>query len=176
MRTAYIAKLIPRERDPNTPHPCTTAPSTRHSRGSASTVASAGSSPASPPWPTQPGRETSLDRKKRGPRRLAAAEHQLPQLVVYFRRRRPIASASSALPLSLSPNPASRLPSAGTPWTLTHSVLFVLALGVSQRPVSGSVCSKLAGFSRSLQGYGWPVIAPRSATAHVVCVLFSPSS
>ena len=103
MRTACIAKLIPRERDPNTPHPCTTAPSTRHSRGSASTVASAGSSPASPPWPTQPGRETSLDRKKRGTRRLAAAEHQLPQLVVYFRRRRPIAVCELCSPaLSLS--------------------------------------------------------------------------
>ena len=45
----------------STPHPCTTAPSTRHSRDSASTVASTGSSPASAPWPTHPGREASPD-------------------------------------------------------------------------------------------------------------------
>ena len=84
VRTACIAKLTRKERDPSTPHhPCTIAPSTRHSRGSASTVASAGSSSASPPWPTHPGREASPDRKKRGTHRLAAAEHQLLQLVGY---------------------------------------------------------------------------------------------
>ena len=76
--------------DQSTPHPCTTAPSTPHSRGSASTVASAGSSSASPPWPTHPGREASPDRKKRCTHRLAVAEHQLLQLVVHFQRRRPI--------------------------------------------------------------------------------------
>ena len=58
---ACIAKLTRRERNPSTLYPCTTAPSTRHSRGSASTVASAGSSRASPPWPTHPGREASPD-------------------------------------------------------------------------------------------------------------------
>ena len=58
---ACIAKLTRRERDSSTPYPCTTAPSTRHSGGSASTVASAGSSRASPPWPTHPGREASPD-------------------------------------------------------------------------------------------------------------------
>ena len=45
---------------------------------------------------------------------------------------------------SLSSNPAGRLPSAGAPYTLTHSVLFFLALSISPRPFSGSVCSKLA--------------------------------
>ena len=69
--------LSRRERDPSTPLPCTTAPSTRHSRGSASTVAYAGSSPASPPWPTHPGRKAYPDRKKQRTHRLAAAEHQL---------------------------------------------------------------------------------------------------
>ena len=53
--------------------------------------------------------------------------------------------ACSNLPLSLSPNPAGRMPSAGAPQTLTYSVLLFLALGVSPRPGSGSVCSKLAG-------------------------------
>ena len=91
VRTACIAKLTRRERDPSTPHPCTTAPSTRHSRGSASTVASTESSPVSPPWPTHPGKEAFPDRKKLGIYRLAAAEHQLLQLVVYFQCRRPIA-------------------------------------------------------------------------------------
>ena len=83
VRTAGIAKLTRRERDPSTPHPCTTAPTTRHSRGSASTAASAGNSPASPPWLTHPGREAFPDRKKRGTHGLAAAEHQLLQLVVH---------------------------------------------------------------------------------------------
>ena len=73
VRTACIAKLTRREWDPSTPHPCTTAPSTRHSRGFASAVASAGSSPASLSWPTHPGREASPHRKKRGTPRLAAA-------------------------------------------------------------------------------------------------------
>ena len=75
--------LSRRERDPYTPHPCTTAPSTQHSRGSVSTVAYAGSFTASPPYPTHPGREAYPDRKKQGTHRLAAAEHQLLQLVVY---------------------------------------------------------------------------------------------
>ena len=55
VHTGCIAKLTHRERNRSTPHPCTTAPSTRHSRGSASAVHSAGSSPASPSWPTHPG-------------------------------------------------------------------------------------------------------------------------
>ena len=104
VRAACIAKLTRGERNPSTPHPCTTAPSTRYSRGSASTVASAGISPASPLWPTHPGREASPDRKKRGTHRLAAAEHQLLQLAPsLFQRRRPIAVYvlySSALYLS----------------------------------------------------------------------------
>ena len=53
--------LIRRERDPSTSNPCTTAPSTQHSRDSASTVAYAESSPASPPWPAHPGREAYPD-------------------------------------------------------------------------------------------------------------------
>ena len=65
-----------RERDPSTPHPCTTAPSIRHSsRGSASTVAYAGSASVTPPYLTHPGREAYPDRKKQGTHRLAAAEH-----------------------------------------------------------------------------------------------------
>ena len=55
----------------------------RHSRGSASTVAYAGSSPAFPPWPTHLGKEAYPDRNKQGTHRLAAAEHQLLQLVVH---------------------------------------------------------------------------------------------
>ena len=70
MRTRCIGKLTRRERDPSTPHLCTTAPITLHSRGSASTVASAGSSPASHSWPTHPGREAYPDRKKRSTHRL----------------------------------------------------------------------------------------------------------
>ena len=57
---------IRRERDPSTSHPRTTAPSTRHSRDFASTVAYAGRSPASPPWPTHTGSEAYPDRKKQG--------------------------------------------------------------------------------------------------------------
>ena len=85
--------LSRRERDPSTPHPCTTAPSIRHSRGSASTVAYAGSSPVSPPYPTHPGREAYPDRNKQGTHRLAAAEHQLLQL----------SSCGSPLTVCLSP-------------------------------------------------------------------------
>ena len=58
-----------RERDPSTSHSCTTAPSTRYSKGSALTVAHAGSSPASPTWPTHPGREAYPDRNKQGTHR-----------------------------------------------------------------------------------------------------------
>ena len=50
--TAGIVKLTHIERDPRTSHPCTTTPSTRHSRCSASIVVSAERSPASPPGPT----------------------------------------------------------------------------------------------------------------------------
>ena len=105
VRTACIAKLTRRERDPSTPHPCTTAPSTRHSRGFASTVASAGSPPASPPCPTHPGREASPDRKKQGTRRLAAAEHQLLQLVVHAAAVavRQLSPCGSPLGVCLSP-------------------------------------------------------------------------
>ena len=99
VRAACIAKLARRERNWSTPHPCTMAPSTRHSRGSTSTVASAGSSPASPPWPTHPGREASPDRKKRGTHRLAAAEHQLLQLVVHAAAIA-VRQPSGGLPLS----------------------------------------------------------------------------
>ena len=61
-----------------------------------------------------------------------------------FQRRRLIAvCVLYSTALSPSFNSANRLPSAGAPQTLTHSVLFILALGVSPRPVSGSVCSKL---------------------------------
>ena len=132
VRTACIAKLTRRERNPTTPHPCTTAPSTRHSRGSESTVASAGSSPASPPWPTHPGRETSLDRKKRGTHRLAAAEHQLLQLVVYFQRRRPIAVCVLCSPaLSLS---QPRQPIAVCWRSLDAPALFPIRPGVERQP------------------------------------------
>ena len=132
VRTACIAKLTRRERDPSNPHPCTAALSTRHSRGSASTVASAGSSPASPPWPTHPGRETSLDRKKRGTYRLAAAEHQLPQLVVYFRRRWPIAVfVLCSLALSLS---QPRRPNAVCWHSLDAHALCPLRPGVGHQP------------------------------------------
>ena len=62
-----VTKLTRRERDPSTPHPCTTAPSSRHRRGSALTVASAGSSPASLPWPTHPSREASMRHSKISP-------------------------------------------------------------------------------------------------------------
>ena len=100
VRTACYAKLTHRERDPRTPHPCTTAPNTRYSRGPASTVASAGSSlAASPPRPTHPGREASLDRKKRGTHQLAAVEHQLLHLVVHAAAVT-VRQPSAGLPLS----------------------------------------------------------------------------
>ena len=53
-------------RDSSNSHPCTIAPSTLYSRGSAPTVAYAGSSTAFPPWPNHPGREAYPDRKTRG--------------------------------------------------------------------------------------------------------------
>ena len=99
VRTGCIAKLTRRERYPSTTHPCTTATRTRHSRGFALTVASAGRSPAFPPWPTHPGREASPDRKKRGTHRLTAAEHQLLQLVVHAAAVA-VRQPSSGLPLS----------------------------------------------------------------------------
>ena len=83
VRTACIAKLTRRVRDSSTPHPCTTAPSTRDSRGYTSIVTYAESSPASSPWPTHPGKEASLDRKKQGTHRFAAAEHHLLQLAAH---------------------------------------------------------------------------------------------
>ena len=132
VRTACIANLTRRERDPTTPHPCTTAPSTRHSRGSESAVASAGSSPASPPWPTHPGRETSLDRKKRGTHRLAAAEHQLLQLVVYFQRRRPIAVCVLCSPAFSLSQP--RQPIAVCWRSLDAHALFPFRPGVERQP------------------------------------------
>ena len=82
-----------RNRDPSTLHPCATAPSTRHSRGSASTEAYAGNSSASPPCPTHPGREAYPNRKKQGTHRLAAA-------ACCSRRRSP---CGSPLAVCLSP-------------------------------------------------------------------------
>ena len=130
--------LTRRERDPNTAVSCTTAPSTRYSRGSASTVTYAESSPASPPWPTNPGRKAYPDLKNQGTNRLAAAEHQLLQSVVHAAAdavRQPSGvclSPRCEAWLSLSLRGCGRLPSLfQRRRPITVCVLYSLALSIS---------------------------------------------
>ena len=128
--------LSHREQDPSPPHPCTTASSTRHRRCSASTLAYAGSSPASPPWPTHPGREAYPDRKKLGTYRLAAAEHQFLQLVVHAAAVA-VRQPSGGLPLSALRGDAV----VGPPWRRT------IAVSLPMSPVD---CRLRAVLSRSI--------------------------
>ena len=150
--------LSRREWDPSTPHSCTTAPSTQHSRGSASTVAYHENSPASPPWPTHPGREAHPDRKKQGTHRLDAAEHQLLQLVVH--------AAAVAV----------RQPSGGLPLSALRGVAVVEPPW--RRPTSASLSRSPAGcclrivLSRSLSFPTPPADCRRAALLRRHSVLF----
>ena len=141
--------LTRRERDPSTAVSCTTAPGTRHSRGSASTVAYAGSSP---------GREAYSDLKKQGTNRLAAVEHQLLQLVVHVAAVT-VRQPSGSLPLSTPRGVAV----VERPWRRPIAVSL---------PTSPAHCRLRAVLSRSLSPPRRPIaVCRRSLDADALCLV-----